>query len=105
MPRIIRSSIAQQDLIEIWLYIAKENSTQVADAILARLSGALEVLSSAPLIGRRRTDFTGKPRSLAVRPYVIFYEPLPEKDGIMIWRILHGARRLKPLVKPPRTIE
>jgi plasmid stabilization system protein ParE len=37
MPRIIRSSIARQDLIEIWLYIAKENSTQVADAILARL--------------------------------------------------------------------
>jgi toxin ParE1/3/4 len=105
MPRILRSPEARADFFEIWAYIAQENSPQVADAVLARLSGALEVLASAPLIGRRRPEFTGKPRSLAVRPYVIFYEPLPEKDGIMLWRILHGARRLKPLVKPPRKIE
>ena len=105
MPRILRSPQARQDLIGIWSYIAAENSEQIADAVLARLSGALEVLAGAPSIGRRRSEFTGKPRSLAVRPYVIFYEPLPENDGIVIWRILHGARRLKPLVKPPREIE
>ena len=73
--------------------------------MLARISGALEVLAFAPLIGRRRPEFTGKPRSLAVRPYVIFYEPLPANDGIVLWRIVHAARRLKPLVKRPDEFE
>jgi hypothetical protein len=28
---------------------------------------------------------------------VIFYEPLPEGDGILVWRILHGARDFEPI--------
>ncbi len=47
----------------------------------------------------------GSPRSIVVRPYVIFYEPLPKGDGIAIWRVLHGARRLEGLVERPRRFE
>ncbi len=69
--------------------------------MLARIYGALEVLAFAPGIGRERAEFAGKPRSFAVRPYVIFYQPLADGEGILVWRIIHGARNLVPLVRPP----
>lgn len=100
--RIVRADLARIDIFDIWTYIAGENSPLIADAMLARISGALEVLASAPMIGRKRTDLRGSPRSFPVRPYTIIYEPLPEKDGIFVWRIVHGARDLKRIVKRPR---
>lgn len=100
-PRILRAPEARQDLFDIWTYIARDNAPSVADAVLARIYGALDVLAFAPKIGRERAEFAGRPRSFAVRPYVVFYEPLAEGDGILVWRILHGARDLRPLVRPP----
>lgn len=99
--RIVRTPLAKIDIFEIWDYIARENSPMIADAMLARITGALEVLASAPMIGRKRTDLRGTPRSFPVRPYTVIYEPLPENDGILVWRVLHGARDLKRLVKRP----
>jgi toxin ParE1/3/4 len=102
MARILRAPSARADLLDIWSYIARESSPAIADAFLARLYGALEVVAQAPFIGRERVEFPGSPRSVVVRPYIIFYDPLPEGDGIMLWRVLHGARRLDQLVEPPR---
>jgi toxin ParE1/3/4 len=104
-PRILRSELAKRDLLEIWSYVSRESSPQIADAVLARLYGAMDVLAAAPLIGRARTEFRGRPRSFAVRPYVVFYEPLADDNGIAIWRILHGARRLDRLVRRPRKVD
>lgn len=101
-PRILRSPEAHQDLLDIWAYIARESAPAVADAILARIHGALEIVAYAPHIGRMRPEFAGTPRSIPVRPYVIFYEPLPAGDGILIWRIIHGVRELERLVRRPR---
>ena len=63
------------------------------------------MLASARHIGRERAEYSGGPRSLAVRPYVIFYEPLADGDGIAIWHVLHGARRMEDLLRPPRGFE
>src|ERR1700693_1555556 len=95
-PRIVLAREARQDLLDIWAYIAQDNAPSGADALLARISGALEIIASAPFIGRERPEFSGtpSPRSLAVRPYVIFYKPLPEEDGILVRRIIHDARDL-----------
>ena len=101
MARILRAPLARADLLDIWTYIANESSPSIADIFLARIYGALEVVASAPYIGRERPEFEGNPRSLVVRPYVIFYEPLAEGDGIAIWRILHGARRMEELMRRP----
>ena len=101
-PRILRAPEARQDLLDIWNYVAREAAPAVADSVLARLYGAMEVVADAPLIGRERPEFPGTPRSIAVRPYVIFYEPLPEVDGILMWRVIHGARNLPRLVRSPR---
>jgi toxin ParE1/3/4 len=100
-PRVLRTPHARQDLLDIWAYIARQNAPLVADAVLGRIHGAIEILARTPLIGRERGEFPGKPRSFAVRPYVIFYEPLSEGDGILIWRVIHGARDLPRLIVPP----
>lgn len=99
--RILRAPEARRDLLDIWAYVAGKSAPAIADAVLARLYGAMEVIAYAPHIGRERSEFAGSPRSIAVRPYVIFYEPLPEGDGILVWRVLHGARDLDPIVRPP----
>jgi len=105
MARILRSPLARDDLIEIWAYITSESSPSIADRFLSRIFGALELLGSAPLIGRERPEFPGSPRSIVVRPYIIFYEPLSEGDGIAIWRVLHGARRMEDMVRRPACLE
>ena len=105
MARILRAPLARADLLDIWTYIASESSPSIADTVLARIYGALEVVASAPYIGRERAEFDGSPRSLVVRPYVIFYEPLADGDGIAIWRVLHGARRMEDLLRRPDRFE
>ena len=102
VSRIQRAPEAQQDLLDIWNYIARESTASIADTFLARLYGALEMVAYAPYIGRERAEISGSPRSIVVRPYVIFYEPLPEGDGILVWRVIHGARELRRFVRPPR---
>jgi toxin ParE1/3/4 len=105
MARILRAPLARADLLDIWTDIASESSPAIADTFLARIYGALEVLASAPYIGRERAEFDGGPRSLVVRPYVILYEPLAEGGGIAIWRVLHGARWTDDLLRRPRRFE
>jgi plasmid stabilization system protein ParE len=56
-PRILRAREARQDLFDIWAYIARENALSVADGVLARIYGALEVLAFAPKIDRERNEF------------------------------------------------
>ncbi len=105
MARILRAPLARADLLAIWTYIANESSPAIADTFLARLHGALEVVASAPYSGRERSEFDGSPRSLVVRPYVIFYEPLVDGDGKAIWRVLHGARKMEDLLRNPGRFE
>lgn len=102
MPRIIRTPEARQDLLDIWAYIAEQSAASIADTFLARIVGAMEIIAYAPHIGRERSEFPGSPRSMAVRPYVIFYDALPEGDGIRVWRVLHGMRDLERVIRRPR---
>lgn len=105
MSRILRAPLARNDLLDIWAYIADQSSASIADGFLARIYGALEVVASAPYVGRERAEFPGSPRSIVVRPYVIFYEPLPEGDGIAVWRVLHGARLMEDILRRPGRFE
>lgn len=105
MSRVLRAPLARNDLLDIWTYIAGNSSAAIADRFLARIYGALEVISQSPFVGRERPEFPGSPRSIVVRPYVIFYEPLADGDGIAIWRVLHGARHIEDLVERPGRFE
>jgi plasmid stabilization system protein ParE len=99
-PQILRTPEAHRDLLDIWAYIAREmrlrSRTRCCHASTERWR-----FSRRAKIGRERPEFSGTPRSFVVRPYVVFYEPLSEDNGIVVWRIIHGARDLQRLIRPP----
>ena len=94
MPQVFRSALAEQDLLEIWLYIAKD-SPDAADRFLDRLGEACELLAASPEIGRRRADLAPSLRSFPVGRYVIFYRS--SESGIQVVRVLSAYRDINPL--------
>jgi toxin ParE1/3/4 len=92
MARLDISPEANRDLIEIGLYIARQSGSQErADSFLDFIQQTCQMLSTQPAVGELRTEFaTGRYRSFSVGNYAIYYRPVT--DGILIARILHGAR-------------
>ena len=91
MPVVLRTSRAEGDLFEIWHYIA-EDSLRSADRLLDKIAQTCMTLAENPSAGRSRDELADALRSLPVGNYVIFYRPI--KDGIVVIRVLHGARDL-----------
>jgi len=96
MANIIRTAEAQKDAAEIWLHIAIDNPA-AADKLIATFDRKLLQLAENPHLGRSRDDLSGGLRSHPVGNYLIFYRPLP--DGIVVARVLHGARDLPRIFK------
>ena len=91
MARIIVSPRAEDDLAEIWAYIAVESGDAgVADRWIDHLAERFEPLSEFPFMGRERAELGPGVRSFPVDDYVIFYRPL--SDGIEVARVVHGTR-------------
>ncbi len=89
MSRILRTARAEADLREVWAYIAQD-SQRAADKVLDSIAAACKDLAENPAIGRVREELARGLRSLAVGKYVLFYRG--EKAGIVVIRVLHGAR-------------
>ena len=91
MPRVLRSDLAEGDLVEIWLFIAQDNP-DAADRFLDLLSQKCELLAESPEMGRQRDELAPALRSFPVGRYVIFYRLI--EDGIEIARVLSAYRDL-----------
>lgn len=85
---------AQEDLLEIWEYIAEENP-ESAERLLQTLREKFELLLGHPLIGRERNEIFIGLRSFPAGKYVIFYQPMDY--GIEILRVRHSASDLRGL--------
>lgn len=83
------SPLAEDDLEEIWLYIAEDNEG-AADGMIRKIFKAIDLLTKNPMMGRAREELLPGIRSLGAPPYIVFYRAAP--DAIEIVRILHGAR-------------
>src|ERR1700688_1643623 len=81
---------AEQDLLAIWDYVAREASPDVADEQLRSLDRACEALAEWPHSGRARDELFRSVRSIAVEAYVVFYRV--GNSEIEIIRVLHGRR-------------
>ncbi len=92
MPRIIRRPRVEQDLIDLWHYIAADSGEVRAAAVIDRIEQRLEALAAYPLMGRARDELRPTLRSSPVGRYVVFYFPLD--DGIDVVRVLYGGRDL-----------
>ena len=94
MSRILRTTKAEEDLLEIWSYIADDNP-DAADKLLDDIDAACGTLAENPVSGRAREELATNLRSFAVGNYLIFYRP--NEDGIVVIRVLHGSRDLPEL--------
>jgi toxin ParE1/3/4 len=95
LPRALRSRRADDDLLEIWLYIARNNPS-AADRVLDRIEKAFDLLASHPLAGPARPDLRPDLRYFVSGSYLILYRQL--ETNIEVVRVLHGARHLPNLL-------
>lgn len=72
MAKVRRSRLAEDDLLEIWRFIAKDNP-DAADRFLDLLAQKCEHLAESPEMGRRREELGPGLRSFPVGRYLIFY--------------------------------
>ena len=100
MARLTITESAQADLWEIHAYIAKDNPA-AARRFVERLRAQARKLAATPGIGRSRKDLRPDLFSFPVGRHVLFYRPQP--GGIVLVRVIHGARDLPTLFSATET--
>lgn len=89
MSELILSPEAEQDLVDIWVYIAEDSPTN-ADSYIDKLYSKGLLLSENPEIGAERSDLMDELRAFPVDHYVLFYRK--QNNGIELVRVLHASR-------------
>ena len=98
---IRRTRQVREDIIAVYRHLHADNP-RAADAVLDAIERSVRRLLDVPGVGRYwaspdpRLDGM---RVTTVRPYrnyLIFFRSVP--DGIEVFRVVHGARELGPLV-------
>jgi toxin ParE1/3/4 len=92
MPRFLRSAEAEEDLIKIWLDIARDNPP-AADRMLRHIDEKFVLLAENPKLGRALPELREGMRRWPVGQYLILYREISGAVGIV--RIVHGKRDLK----------
>ncbi len=85
---------AEEDLIDIWLYIAQDNPS-AADHLLDTIESKGRLLAENPLLGQARPDIAEDFRYLPVGRYLMLYRVTDE--GIELVRMVHGMRLLSEM--------
>jgi toxin ParE1/3/4 len=83
------SALSEQDLEEIWSYVAEDASPTTADRLIDAIIDRFELLAEQPRMGRLRPEFGEGVRSVVVESYVIYYR---QDVDVLIARVLHGRR-------------
>lgn len=94
--RLKRTALAENDLLEIWSYIAKDN-VAAADRVLDRLDDRSRLLADSPGLGVRRDDLEPGVRSFRVGSYLVLYRET--ENGIEVVRYLHGRRDIRRVLQ------
>ncbi len=94
MQSVIKSPEAEEDLIDIWLYIA-EDSPVNADRFLDRMEGMAQKLADMPGMGKDRPELAPALKSFPMDDYVVFYRMI--LGGIELVRVLRCSRDVSPI--------
>ncbi len=90
---------AEQDINEIWDYIAAD-SIPAADRVLRELEAALRRLAKTPGMGHVREDLADRRhRFFPVYSYLIVYRA--EAKTLVVIRVLHAARDVQTILGLP----
>ncbi|MDZ8185657.1 MAG: type II toxin-antitoxin system RelE/ParE family toxin [Nostoc sp. ChiSLP02] len=86
------SQQAEQDLEDIWTYLAQQDAL-AADKQIAQILNRFPMLAQFPDMGKKRDDLMKELRSFPVKPYIVFYTKIT--NGIEIFRVLHQSRNVE----------
>lgn len=78
------SPLAEQDLAEIWLYVAEDASPTTADRLIDAIVDRFNLVAEQPAVGRLRPEFGAGVRSFVVESFVIYYrhdEDILDREG------------------------
>lgn len=89
---IIRTAHAEEDLIAIWLHIARGDEA-AADRLLDRIEARWQQLTTYPFSGAPREDIAPGIRHLVVGEYLTLYRV--GEDAVENLRVLHGWRNIE----------
>ena len=92
--KLVIADQAQEDLLDIWLYIAND-SPLAANNVLDLLHEKCLALCATPELGRARDELLPGLRCLPVKRYIIFYRITSR--ALEIVRILSGYRDIENL--------
>lgn len=86
-----------EDLGQIWLYIATQASSDIADRLLDEVYDRFELLSMAPLMGKERPELAVNVRSMVIDPLIIYYRPT--ERGVAIARVLRAKQDVEQIAQ------
>jgi toxin ParE1/3/4 len=92
---IVRTDRADEDLIEIWTYLAVENIS-AADRVLDAIEARWDSLARHPYSGVARDDIAPGIRHLVSGEYLTLYRF--KSSAVEIVRVLHGRRKISQKV-------
>jgi len=97
MKPFILTPLAEQDVSEIWDYIA-DDSIEAADKVLDALERAMLRVSESPGIGHWREELVDRRHKfLLVYSYLIVYRH--ETQPLQVIRVLNAARDVQAILK------
>lgn len=97
MAYIVGSKV-EDELDDIWLYIAAETSSlEIASRFVDSITDQFLLLSRHPYLGRKRDDLAPGLRSVAVGNYVIVYRV--EGSDVSILHVVHGRRDVRAAIR------
>lgn len=96
MAELLVSRRAEQELREIWGYIAGENP-RAADRLLLRIDAKLQRLREFPELGPRRDEIRPGFRMLIEGNYLLLYEYDMANDVVVLVTVVDSRRDLGQL--------
>ena len=98
MGRYQLTRAADEDVDEIWNYVAEASGPKAADRLEVALHHAMKRLARAPGIGHLRSDLAAEPlRFHPVKGILIVY--LPNTRPLRVLRVLSGARDIGAILE------
>jgi toxin ParE1/3/4 len=96
VTELVISRSAEEELRDIWRYIAAENP-DAADRILLKIDEKFQILREFPDIGAQRDDIRPGARVFIEGVYLILYEHRPDEDLVEVVTVVDGRRDLSAI--------
>ena len=96
--RYVLAPEAAFDLVEIWSYIRRQSSIEVADRVESMILDKVAFLARNPGAGHWRRNLTGEAvKFFPIYSYLIVYRP--DTKPLQVVSILHGRRDVEQTLK------